>query len=444
MTYQIVFEGPIVSSATFDKADFTPKVLICVDQSGIIDRVISVEDSDYQSVKQRAEQQKILHILPPGNYLLPGFTDLHIHAPQWPQAGLALDRPLQEWLNTYTFPLEAKFKDLAYAEKVYRNLISELLANGTTTGLFFGSVDTDANLVLAKICAQLGQRAFIGKVAMDNPEQTPDFYRDNSSKEALDETKRFIEEVLKLQKTNSADITPVITPRFVPSCTDETLDGLGKLAAKYDLPVQTHCSESIWEDQYAIERFHKRDAQVLEQFGLLTDKTVLAHGTQLTDGDLELLRNKQTALAHCPISNVYFGNNVMRVKDAHDKNVKVGLGTDISGGFSPSIYRNMQQAIMSSQTLQDETNQNTRLTAANVFYLATVGGALALHLKTGRIKASFKADLQIVQDQYYELSSNHPQEIFERLIYHTNKENIKQVYVSGKLVHDNMGENNGK
>ncbi len=375
---------------------------------------------------------------------MPGFTDLHIHAPQWPQAGLALDRPLQEWLNTYTFPLEAKFKDLAYAEKVYRNLISELLANGTTTGLFFGSVDTDANLVLAKICAQLGQRAFIGKVAMDNPEQTPDFYRDNSSKEALDETKRFIEEVLKLQKTNSADITPVITPRFVPSCTDETLDGLGKLAAKYDLPVQTHCSESIWEDQYAIERFHKRDAQVLEQFGLLTDKTVLAHGTQLTDGDLELLRNKQTALAHCPISNVYFGNNVMRVKDAHDKNVKVGLGTDISGGFSPSIYRNMQQAIMSSQTLQDETNQNTRLTAANVFYLATVGGALALHLKTGRIKASFKADLQIVQDQYYELSSNHPQEIFERLIYHTNKENIKQVYVSGKLVHDNMGENNGK
>nr|WP_082397488.1 guanine deaminase [Companilactobacillus kimchii] len=433
-----------MSSATFDKADFTPKVLICVDQSGIIDRVISVEDSDYQSVKQLAEQQKILRILPPGNYLLPGFTDLHIHAPQWPQAGLALDRPLQEWLNTYTFPLEAKFKDLAYAEKVYRNLISELLANGTTTGLFFGSVDTDANIILAKISAQLGQRAFIGKVAMDNPEQTPDFYRDNSSQEALNEIKRFIEEVLQLQKQTKAEVTPVITPRFVPSCTDNTLAGLGRLAAEYNLPIQTHCSESIWEDQYAINRFHKRDAEVLDQFGLLTDKTVLAHGTQLSDSDLQLLRNKQTALAHCPISNVYFGNNIMRVKEAYQQKVKIGLGTDISGGFSPSLYRNMQQAIMSSQTLQDETKQNSRLTAANVFYLATVGGALALHLQTGQIKPGFKADLQIVEDQYYELSSNQPQEIFERLIYHTNKENIKQVYVSGKLVHDNLGEENGK
>jgi len=434
----------MVTSATFDKADFTPDVLICVDQSGTIDRVISATDSDYQSVKQTAISQDILQVIPEGNYILPGFTDLHIHAPQWPQAGFALDKPLYEWLNTYTFPLESKFKDLEFAEKVYRSLVKELLANGTTTGLFFGSIHTNANLILAKVCAQFGQRAFIGKVAMDNPDQTPDYYRDDSSKEALAETEKFINQMFELQKQAGTELTPVITPRFIPSCTDETLAGLGKLAKKYDLPIQSHCSESTWEDQYAIDRFHKRDAEVLDQYGLLTDKAVMAHGTQLTDSDLDLFSQKQTAIAHCPISNVYFGNSVMRVNDAHQKNVKVGMGTDISGGFSPSIYRNMQQAIMSSQTLKDSGNDQARISAANAFYLATIGGANALHIQTGQIKPGYKADLQIVQDQYFDISSNQPQEIFERLVYHTNKENIKQVYVSGKLVHNNLGEDYGK
>nr|WP_083483565.1 guanine deaminase [Companilactobacillus nantensis] len=437
-------EGSYFSSASFDKADFTPESLICVDQSGIIDRVISVSENDYQTVKQAAIDNDILKKVPSGSYLLPGFTDLHIHAPQWPQAGLALDKPLNEWLNTYTFPLEAKFKDLNYAKKFYQSLIKELLANGTTTGLFFGSVDTNANLVLAKICAKLGQRAFIGKVAMDNHDQTPDYYRDETSQAALSETESFITQLQKLQQETGADLTPVITPRFVPSCTDETLQGLGDLAQKYNLPIQSHCSESIWEDQYAIDRFNLRDAEVLAKFGLLTDKAVMAHGTQLSDSDLELFEQKQTAIAHCPISNAYFGNSVMRVQAAQQHHVKVGLGTDISGGFSPSIYRNMQQAIMSSQMLQDSGQANTRLSASNAFYLATVGGAKALHIKSGQIKAGFKADLQIVQDQYFELSSNQASEIFERLVYHTNKENIKQVYVAGKLVHNNQGENNGK
>lgn len=350
-----------------------------------------------------------------------------------------MDEPLEKWLNKYTFPLEAKFSDLDFAQKVYQSLVQELLANGTTTGLYFGSVQTKANLVLAKICAQLGQRAFIGKVAMDNPKETPEYYRDSSSKVALTETEHFITEMQKLSQQTGAELTPVITPRFVPSCTDETLQGLGDLAIKYDLPIQSHCSESIWEDHYALQRFQKRDAEVLDQFGLLTDKSVMAHGTQLNDSDLDLFAKRQTALAHCPISNVYFGNSVTRINDAHRKNVKLGLGTDISGGFSPSIYRNMQQAIMSSQMLQDSGKESARITAANAFYLATIGGASALNIKTGQIKAGFKADLQIVQDQYFDIASNNPQDVFERLVYHTTKENIKQVYVSGKLVH-NQGE----
>lgn len=339
--------------------------------------------------------------------------------------------------------MEAKFKDKEYAQKIYTSLIQELLANGTTTGLFFGSIYNQSNLILAKVCADLGQRAFIGKVAMDNPDQTPDYYRDQNSQTALEQTEDFIQKMFDLKKQTGAELTPVITPRFVPSCTKETLQGLGRLAKKYDLPIQSHCSESIWEDHYAIENYNLRDTQVLDKFGLLTNKSIMAHGTQLSDQDLDTFNSRQTSIAHCPISNIYFGNSVMRVKDAHQKNVTIGLGTDISGGFSPSLYRNMQQSIMSSQILTDQGHANARISAANAFYLATVGGAKALHIKSGQIKSGFKADLQIVQDQYFEISSNEPQEIFERLIYHTNKENIKQVYVSGKLVHDNEEKNNG-
>lgn len=338
--------------------------------------------------------------------------------------------------------MEAKFTDLQFAEKVYRNLIQTLLANGTTTGLFFGSIDNGANLVLAKICAEYGQRAFIGKVAMDNVEQTPDYYRDESSNKALDDTEAFIHAMQELQQTTKTTLTPVITPRFVPSCTDETLLGLGKLAKKYDLPIQSHCSESIWEDQYAIDRFNMRDAEVLNHFGLLTDKSVMAHGTQLSNTDLDLFKKTQTAIAHCPISNVYFGNSVLPVKKAYQKQVKIGLGTDISGGFSPSIYRNMQQAIMSSQMLQETGVDNSRISATNAFYLATVGGAKALHLPTGQIKTGFQADFQIVQDKFAKVASSQPAAVLERLIYQTEAADIQQVYVSGKLVHHNQGENN--
>lgn len=354
-----------------------------------------------------------------------------------------MDKPLNEWLQDYTFPLEAKYKDLTFAKDNYTTLVNELLENGTTTVLYFGSIHTDANLVLAKICRNLGQRAFIGKVAMDNPEQTPEFYRDSSSKEALEQTELFIKRLLEIKTKTNAELMPVITPRFVPSCTDETLLGLGSLAKKYDLPIQSHCSESIWEDHYAIERFNRRDSQVLDKFNLLTDKSVMAHGTQLSESDLDLFKKRNTAIAHCPISNVYFGNSVLPVKHIHDKEVTVGMGSDISGGFSPSIYRNIQQAVMSSQMLQDSGQRNSRISATNAFYLATIGGASALHVKTGQIKVGYKADFQIVTDQYFKTMSNESQDIFERLIYHTTKSEIKEVYVSGKQV-INRGENHGR
>ncbi|KRM12764.1 guanine deaminase [Paucilactobacillus suebicus] len=441
-----VIEGTYYSSVSCDQIKYAEDALICVDETGIIQRIVNHDDPQYGKIRRQADQNNSLTILASDEYLLPGLIDLHVHAPQWAQAGLALDKPLNEWLNTYTFPLESKFSDLNFSRRVYSQLVMEMVANGTTTVMFFGTIFNESNLVLAKQCSKFGLRGFIGKVAMDNPEQTPEYYRDLSAKQALLSTEEFIFAINELQAKNGGTLVPVITPRFVPSCTDELLAGLGKLAQKYDLPIQSHCSESDWEHNYAKERFKMHDAEVLDHFGLLTDRSVMAHGTMIDENDQQLFYKRQAAVAHCPISNVYFGNSVFPTKRMLEHGNKVGLGTDISGGYSPSLYRNMQQAVMSSQMLQDGVDQsissnnrgvnNSRISIKNAFYLATRGGAEALHLKTGSIEVGMQADFQIVKSRLALLKID-PNDQFERLIYQTDRNDIKQVFIGGKLVYQN-------
>ncbi|GAX08056.1 guanine deaminase [Secundilactobacillus silagincola] len=443
ISYSKIIEGANFSPLAQTEVSYQAQQLICLDDSGYIARIIEPSDSDYAAIKQIAQANDTLTTLRPNQYILPGFIDLHVHAPQWPNAGLALDRPLNEWLDTYTFPLEAKYQDLDFAKTVYNDLVQELLANGTTTVLYFGTIHNTANLELAKACIQHGQRGFIGKVAMDNPDQTPDYYQDASAQVAVDQTEQFIQQLNELNQTTDLKQTPVITPRFVPSCTPDSLKGLGDLARKYDLPVQSHCSESDWESGYALEHYHMRDAEVLDHYGLLTDKSVMAHGTKLTDHDYQLFEKQGVAVAHCPISNVYFGNAVLPVKRVLTHHVKTGLGTDISGGYSPSLYQNMRQAVMSSRMLQDGVDNqlpadkrgvaDSALSVKTAFYLATRGGAESLHLQTGKIAEGYLADMQVVSlqnDFQTETSDN----IFEKLMYQTSKADIDQVYVQGERV----------
>ena len=279
---------------------------------------------------------------------------------------------------------------------------------------------------------------------MDNPDQTPEYYRNSSAKEALESTEKFIHTMLGLQQQTNSTVVPVITPRFVPSCTDEALEGLGDLAKKYDLPVQSHLSESNWEHGYAIERYGIHDTAVMDHFHLLTNRSIMAHGTQLQDDDLLTLRNRQTTIAHCPISNIYFGNGVLPVKKLFSLGNRMGIGSDISGGYSPSLYHNIRQAVKSSQMLEDGVDsrkkadergvKDSRITMPNAFYLATVGGAQALHLKTGKLEEGYQADFQIVNG-HPALMKMTSADIFQRLMYQTEQQDIQEVYVAGKRVY---------
>ncbi|GHH96927.1 guanine deaminase [Neobacillus kokaensis] len=449
--YTHVFQGTAFTSKSPKEVQVLKDHLFCINSDGIIEKIIAPEDTDYQPLLDLYHGEENFHRLANGQYLLPGFVDLHVHAPQWAQSGTALDIPLNDWLNTYTFPIESKFSDLEFAKNVYEDVVSTLLANGTTTALYFATIHKQASLLLAKICAEKGQRGLVGKVVMDLPDQNPAYYRDADAKTALADTEEFILAVRELAKSTKQGVFPVVTPRFIPSWTDEALNGLGELAAKYDTYIQSHCSESDWAHGYVQERFNKNDAFALHDFGLLREKSVMAHCNFLNEQDAALFAETGTAIGHCPISNAYFANSVIPISHLHSKGIEIGLGSDISGGFSPSLFDNARQAVMSSRMLEDGVNPalpaeergvpNSRLTIDEAFYFATAGGGESLSLPIGRLAENYAWDVQIIDTNLgfsklpiYNVYEN-LHDIFQKIMYLVQPENIREVWVQGEKVH---------
>lgn len=450
MKTALVVKGTAFTFDEHNQFQLLKDTLFLIDEAGMITRIVLPSEASYDDEWANAEKKVALA---KHEYLLPGMIDLHIHAPQWAQTGTALDLPLEEWLMKYTFPLEEKFADLAYAEQVYQELVEQLLASGTTTGLYFATVHLESSYRLAEICHEKGQRGLVGKVVMDDPNMNPSYYRDDSTQKALAETEIFIQKVQKLNQISRQGVYPVVTPRFIPSCTDEALIGLGKLAQKYDVHIQSHCSESDWEHQYVYERCGVNDAEALDQFGLLQTKSVMAHCNHLTDEDAQRFAQTGTAIAHCPISNVYFANGVLPVRKFADKfDIDIGLGTDLSGGFSRSVFENLRQAVLSSRMLEEGVDveqspdrrgvSNSRLTLHQAFYLATAGGGDSLSLPIGRLAPGFAWDALVIDAQAAGAriplfdSEESLDDVFQKIIYGATASNIKQVWVQGKVVHE--------
>ncbi|MCR9137353.1 MAG: guanine deaminase [Alphaproteobacteria bacterium] len=444
----LVIQGTAFHTPERGRIDVIENGAIAVAPDGTIETVLHPEAGEYQALIDAAGSRGVLMRLDPESYLIPGLIDLHIHAPQWPQLGKALDAPLEEWLQTYTFPLEAKFADLEFARVVYDDLVRTLLAHGTTTAVYFGSVDFQANVILAQTCLRHGQRALVGKVAMDHVDQCPDYYRDESAVSALEETRRFIETVRQMKQGDHPLVRPAITPRFIPSCTDTLLQSLGALAAQTGCHVQTHCSESDWEVAHVRERLGQTDAEALDGFGLLTDRTILAHSNYITGSDMRLLANRGSAVAHCPLSNAYFANAVFPVRDALDKGVDVGLGTDISGGFSPSIFDAVRCALVASRhacsgtdpllTPDDRGTASEPLSAADSFWLATAGGGRSLSSPIGLFRSGYHFDALCIRSNSPQsafrvnASLDSPVDVFEKLVLTSDRSCIEHVWVDGK------------
>jgi guanine deaminase len=444
------FLGNALHTPARGRIELLRDILIEVDGGGVIQAIHAKDTTQAAAVAARHRAAGSLVTLEKNEYLLPGLVDLHVHAPQWPQLGLALDLPLEEWLQACTFPLEARYRDTEYARGVYESLVDALLANGTTTALYFGTIHLAATQTLADICLRRSQRALIGRVAMDDPGQCPAYYRDPDARIAEAETRGFIGYVQSMPGNESGLVLPVITPRFIPSCTDELLRGLGRLARETGCHVQTHCSESDWAHEFVLARYGVTDTTALERFGLLSRRTILAHGNFIDGPDVATILDAGAGIAHCPLSNVYFSDAVFPLRRMLDQGVHVGLGTDISGGASPSILENARHAVIASRSLESgvdprlsrerRRSPDSRIDAATAFWLATAGGGIALDLRIGVFREGYQFDAIVLDGQTPDSNlrleeSATPEAILQKIVYHATRADIKEVWVANRRVH---------
>lgn len=430
--------------------DILEDALVEIDAAGTIVRVTGRGDLDWTRRRDVARAAGLLEEIGAGRYVLPGFVDLHIHAPQYPQLGTALHLPLADWLATHTFPLEARYRDLAFARRVYAALLDDLVENGTTTALMFGTVHVDATKLLGDLAIEKGLRALVGKVAMDHPDNCPPDYRDRDVASAVAGTRALIEHLRDHPHNRAGRVEGVITPRFIPSCTDPLLEELGALARVCSCAVQTHCSESDWEHAYVRTRHGISDAESLDRFGLLGRRSIVAHAPFLSASDMDLLAARGSAVAHCPLSNAYFANAVFPLRAALAKGLRVGLGTDVSAGPSLSMFDAARMAVVASRMLEEGVDParesavrgqpQSRIDWMTAFHLATAGGADALDLPVGRFEAGCRFDALVIDTQapwgnlrlFDEIDG--PLEVLQKILHGATRADIRAVHVDGRMI----------
>ena len=364
--------------------------------------------------------------------VIPGFTDLHVHAPQYAFRGLGMDLELIDWLNTHTFIEEAKYSNKEYAEKAYEIFADDLLHSATTRACIFGTIHTDATLILMDKLEAAGLSAYVGKVNMDR--NSPEYLCESSAEKSEKDTEEWL-----LACENYESVMPILTPRFTPSCSDELFERLSKLQKKYHLPMQSHLSENLGEIEWVKELcpgtgFYGESYDRYDMFGN-SCPTIMAHCVHSGDDEIEMMRKQNVFVAHCPESNANLSSGVAPVKKYLDKGMKVGLGSDVAAGSSLSIFKAMAMAIQCSKLRWRLYDQSAApLTVEEVFYLATKGGG-EFFGKVGSFERDYDFDAVIIDDS----SLKHPQELsvkdrLERLIYLAEDKNIVAKFVKGKVL----------
>lgn len=321
-----------------------------------------------------------------GKLIAPGFVDTHLHAPQLEMIG-SYGGHLLEWLNRYTFPTEQKFADPAHARRVAQSFFDELLRNGTLCALVFSTIHYEATDIFFAEAERRGFRAIIGKTMMDR--NAPEYLLDASPERSYEESRALLEKWHGRGLLNYA-----ITPRFAPTSTPELLEQAGRLKREFpDVWVHSHISENRNEVQWVQELFPEAEyADVYDHYGLLGERTVLAHGVWLTPEELDLLARRNSRIAHCPNSNLFLGSGLFPLHRVLDAGVHVGLGTDIGAGTTPSVFNAMSDAYKVQQV------QGVSLSPFELWYLATLGGArtLSLDSETGSLEPGKSADFIVL------------------------------------------------
>lgn len=376
-----------------------------------------------------ADDVEVTHY--PDALITPGFIDTHIHFPQTGMVG-SYGEQLLDWLNEYTFPCEGQFADKAHADGVAQIFLKELLRNGTTTALVFGSVHPESVDALFKAAQALDLRLIAGKVMMDR--NAPDYLTD-TAQSSYAQSKALIERWHGKGRLHYA-----VTPRFAPTSSEAQLTLAGQLLREYpDVYLQTHLSENLQEIEWVKALFPERSnyLDVYDHYKLLGERSVLAHGVHLCDAECARLAETGSAIAFCPTSNLFLGSGLFNLPQAERFKVNVGLGTDVGAGTSFSLLHTLNEAYKVMQL------QGEKLNPFKSLYLATLGGARALRLedRVGTLQPGTDADFVVLDYHATPLLSYRiaQAKTFEEVLFVLmtlgDDRAVLQTYAAGRRVH---------
>ena len=318
-----------------------------------------------------------------GKLILPGFIDTHVHMPQLDVIA-SYGTELLDWLDTYTFPAEARFADPARSKAGAELFVDALLANGTTSAVVFPTAHKVSADALFAVAQQRGMRLVTGKVLQDR--HSPDGLRDDvvqARNDCID----------LIQRWHGVDrLAYAVTVRFAPTSTPEQLAMAGELCAgDATLYMQTHVAENRAEVAWVKQLFPEARSylDVYARAGLLQRRSVLAHGVWLDDADRAALRDAGAPVAHSPSSNLFLGSGLFDWVASLKAGAAVSLATDVGGGTSLSMIRTMADAY------KVQAMAGQRLTAWKALHAATLGSANALLLadEIGSLEAGRMADV---------------------------------------------------
>ena len=376
-----------------------------------------------------------------GNALIfPGMVDLHVHAPQYAFRGMCMDLELMDWLNSYTFPEEEKYENLEYAKKAYSMFVNALKSGATTRSCIFATRHRYATELLMELMEESGIVSYVGKVNMDR--EASEALTEKSADVSAFDTFGWINAV----KDKYENTKPILTPRFIPCCTYKLMEELREIQMAYGLPVQSHLSESKSEIDFVKflrpqNPFYGDSYNEYDLFGKNDDintdvKTVMAHCVWSTDDEVELMKKNGVFVAHCPASNMNLTSGIAPIRKYFDLGLNIGLGSDVAGGHTDSIFRAITDAIQQSKMYFRMVNESYKpLVFSEAFYLATKGGGKFFG-KVGSFEEGYEFDAVVMDDSVLV----HPQPInlaerMERAVYlGLDEKNITAKYVRGRKV----------
>jgi len=377
--------------------------------------------------------------------VLPGMVDLHLHLPQLPNAGVGAGLDLLTWLGRYIFPLEREF-DAATADIVAPAAFRAMAAAGTTTGLMYGAVFEPSLDAAFRAAEAHGIRAIIGKVMMDRltyDERLPaDRILDTSLRQSADLCARW-------HGRDDGRLLYAFTPRFAVSCTGDMLRESATLARQTGAYWQTHLSEDVHELREVARLFPEaRDyLDVYDRAGGLGPKTVLAHAIHLSEREIARIAETDTALAHCPASNLFLASGAMPLARYRAAGIRVGLGSDVAAGPELSIPANMRAGAYTQNGLRvlEGDGAAAPLSPLDWLRMGTYEGARALGLedRIGSIEAGKEADLIAVDPRIVApvagIDSDDPDEIMSRLAFRPHPDMVRAAWVRGRRLEGPAG-----